>query len=120
MVESAALLVDEVLPHQAMRQWVLSVPFQLRFLLAKEPQVMGRVLRIVYRAIETYLIHQAGQTRKTAKTGAVTLDPTIWVGAESEYSFPHAVSGWRVHRESGFSGFSPQQAADFGNTDAMD
>ena len=27
MVESAALLVDEVLPHQPMRQWVLSVPF---------------------------------------------------------------------------------------------
>ena len=73
MVESAALLVDEVLPRQPMRQWVLSVPFQLRFLFAKEPQVMGRVLRIVYRAIETYLIHQAGQTRKTAKTGAVTL-----------------------------------------------
>ena len=27
MVESAALLVDEVLPQQPMRQWVLSVPF---------------------------------------------------------------------------------------------
>jgi hypothetical protein len=27
MVESAALLVDEVLPHEPMRQWVLSVPF---------------------------------------------------------------------------------------------
>jgi len=44
MVESAALLVDEVLPHLAMRQWVLSVPFQLRFLFASQPQVMGRVL----------------------------------------------------------------------------
>ena len=28
MVESAALLVDEVLPHEPMRQWVLSVPYQ--------------------------------------------------------------------------------------------
>ena len=27
MAESAALLVDAVLPHQPMRQWVLSVPF---------------------------------------------------------------------------------------------
>jgi len=34
MAESAALLVDEVLPHKPMRQWVLSVPFPLRFLLA--------------------------------------------------------------------------------------
>lgn len=32
MAERAALLVDEVLPEQPMRQWVLSFPFQLRFL----------------------------------------------------------------------------------------
>ena len=30
MAESAALLVDEVLPEQPMRQWVLSFPFQLQ------------------------------------------------------------------------------------------
>jgi ribosomal protein S27E len=34
MAESAALLVDEVLPEQPMRQWLLSFPFQLRFLFA--------------------------------------------------------------------------------------
>jgi len=34
MAESAALLVDEVLPEQPIRQWVLSFPFQLRFLFA--------------------------------------------------------------------------------------
>jgi len=73
MVESAALLIDHVLPRLPMRQWVLSVPFQLRYLFASQPQVMGRVLGIVYRAIETHLIHQAGQTRNTARTGAVTL-----------------------------------------------
>jgi len=73
MVECATLLVDEVLPHLPMRQWVLSVPFQLRFLFASQPQVMGKVLGIVYRAIEIHLIHQAGQTRNTARTGAVTL-----------------------------------------------
>jgi hypothetical protein len=32
--ESAALLVDDVLPHEPIRQWVLSFPFQLRFLFA--------------------------------------------------------------------------------------
>ena len=35
MAESAALLVDEVLPEQPVRQWVLSVPFPLRFLFSK-------------------------------------------------------------------------------------
>lgn len=73
MVESAALLIDNVLPQLPMRQWVLSVPFQLRFLFASQPQVRGKVLGIVYRAIETHLIKQAGQTRNTARTGAVTL-----------------------------------------------
>jgi len=32
MADSAALLVNEILPHQPMRQWVLSVPLPLRFL----------------------------------------------------------------------------------------
>ena len=43
MADSAALLVDEVLPHQPMRQWVLSVPFPLRFLCASQPAVMSKV-----------------------------------------------------------------------------
>ena len=43
MAESAVLLVDEVLPEQPMRQWVLSFPFQLRLLFASRPEIMGRV-----------------------------------------------------------------------------
>lgn len=73
MAESAALLVDEVLPEQLIRQWVLSFPFQLRFLFASRPETMGRVLGIVYRCIATHLVKKAGFTRKTAQTGAVTL-----------------------------------------------
>ncbi|ODB89173.1 transposase [Candidatus Thiodiazotropha endoloripes] len=73
MAESAALLVDEVLPEQPIRQWVLSFPFQLRFLFASCPQLMRRVLGIVYRAISSHLIKKSGFTRKTAQTGAVTL-----------------------------------------------
>ena len=73
MAESAALLVDEVFPEQPVRQWVLSVPYPLRFLFASRPAVMGRVLGIVYRGIATHLIKKAGFSRKTAQTGAVTL-----------------------------------------------
>jgi hypothetical protein len=73
MAESAALLVDEVFPAQPVRQWVLSVPYPLRFLFASRPEVMGRVLGIVYRCIATHLIKQAGFSRKTARTGVVTL-----------------------------------------------
>lgn len=73
MAESAALLVDQVLPEQPMRQWVLSFPFQLRFLFASHPAIMGQVLGIVYRVIAKQLIKNAGLTHKTTRTGAVTL-----------------------------------------------
>jgi hypothetical protein len=56
-----------------MRQWVLSVPFPLRLLFARQPAVMGKVLGIVYRTIATYLAHKAGLTTPQAQTGAVTL-----------------------------------------------
>ena len=41
MVETAALLVDHVLPHRPVRQWVLSFPYPLRFLLASQAQRVG-------------------------------------------------------------------------------
>jgi len=73
MVDTAALLVDEVLPEVPIRQWVLSVPFPLRFLFAREPAAMGSVLRLVVRAIESWLIGRSGQRRVNARGGAVTL-----------------------------------------------
>lgn len=39
MAESAALSVDEVLPEQHLRQWVLSFPYPLRFLFVSRPDV---------------------------------------------------------------------------------
>jgi hypothetical protein len=54
------------------RQWVLSVPFQLRFLFANKPEVMSKALSIVDRTIATHLIHAAGHTQATANTGAIT------------------------------------------------
>ena len=74
MADSAAHLVDAVLPKRPIRQWVLSVPYQLRFLFATNPGVMSQVLTIVHRVIGTFLIHRAGMTVKSgAQSGAVTL-----------------------------------------------
>jgi hypothetical protein len=52
---------------------VLTVPFPLRFLFAAYPELMGKVLGIVTRAISTHLTHQSGHTKQDAPTGAVTL-----------------------------------------------
>jgi len=73
MAKSAALLVDEVSPKAPIRQWVLSLLFQLRFLLASYPELMGKVLGIVYRTLSTQLIKTAGYTKTRAHTGALTL-----------------------------------------------
>jgi hypothetical protein len=37
MAESGALQVDDVLPHEPIRQWVLSFPFNLGFCLPAIP-----------------------------------------------------------------------------------
>ena len=73
MAETAALLADEVFPDVPLRQWVISFPFPLRYLFAAHPHAMGKVLRIVYRASSTHLIHKAGFSIKDGATGAVTL-----------------------------------------------
>jgi len=74
MADSAAHLVDEVLPKRPIRQWVLSVPFPLRYLFATNPQVMSRVLNIVHRVISIFLIKRSGRTVKSGtQSGAVTL-----------------------------------------------
>ena len=69
MAQSAALLVDEVFPEQPVRQWVLSVPYPLRFLFTSRPAIMGGVLGIVYCCIVTHLIKQARFTRWITSPG---------------------------------------------------
>jgi hypothetical protein len=73
MAETAAHLVDHVILRVPVRQWVLSFPIPLRFLLAAHPHLLSPVLQLVYRAISTFLMKQAGLTRSQAATGAVTL-----------------------------------------------
>jgi hypothetical protein len=69
MAESSALFVDEILPHQPVRQWALSFPCQLRFLFASRPLITGQVLGIVYRVISMHLVKKAGYSIKTTRTG---------------------------------------------------
>jgi ribosomal protein S27E len=73
MAETAALLADEVLPERPLRQWVLSLPYALRFLLASNPAAVTLVLGVVYRTISGFLLRRAGFTRASGHTGAVTV-----------------------------------------------
>ena len=75
MAESAAHLVDEVFPKAGIRQWVLSFPMPVRFILAKNPNVQAKCLTIVHRAITAYIKKRAKAKGLRAKLqpGAVTL-----------------------------------------------
>jgi Transposase zinc-binding domain len=58
MAETAAHLVEHVFPPVPMRQWVVTFPKRLRFFLHRDPALLGRVRRIVLRAIEAGLRHR--------------------------------------------------------------
>ena len=49
MAESAARLVDEMLPRAPVRQWVLSLPYRLRYLLAWDHGLARAVLGVYLR-----------------------------------------------------------------------
>ena len=73
MAQTAAYLVDNILPRVLVRQWVLSFPLPLRSLFAVHSELLTPVLQIIHRVIATYLIKQAGVKRGEAATDALTL-----------------------------------------------
>jgi len=74
MADTAAHLVDRVLPEVPVRQWVLSLPFALRYRLAYDAALTTAVLRVFVRTVFTSLRRRArkrwGVTR--GRCGAVT------------------------------------------------
>ena len=60
MAQTATHLVDHVIPHVPVRQWVLSLPIPLRLLLAARPKLVTVVLQVVHRVITRHLLGQAG------------------------------------------------------------
>lgn len=73
MANTAAHLVDRVLPDVALRQYVLSLPFELRRLAAFKAPVLGALARIFIEAI--FARHRAWAKREglvDVQSGAVT------------------------------------------------
>ncbi len=73
MHDTAARLVDGVLPRVPVRQWVLSLPRWARWLLARDPRLAGRTLEVALRAIFASLRRRARREGvRDARAGAVT------------------------------------------------
>ena len=61
MAQSAAHLVDNVIPRVPVRQWVLSFPIPLRILFAAHPQLLTPVLQVIHRVITGFPVVQRRQ-----------------------------------------------------------
>jgi len=73
MAERAAHLVDHVLPAVPIRQWVLSLPFRLRYVLAWNHPLCRAVLAIHVRALRSFYRRRARRAGIVdGETGAVT------------------------------------------------
>ena len=73
MSETAAHLVDHVIPEVPVRQWVSSLPIPLRLLLAAQPELITPVLQVVQRVLARHLLEQAGLRVGEGECGSVTL-----------------------------------------------
>jgi hypothetical protein len=73
MADTAAHLVDHVFPEVPVRQWVLSVPFALRYRLAYDSSLVRDVLQIFVRTIFASNRRRAGipASNRQARCGAV-------------------------------------------------
>jgi hypothetical protein len=74
MADTAAWLVDRVLPLVPVRQWVLTLPFALRFRMAYDARLTSDVLRIFLRAVFSSLRRRARRKGPIHRpqSGAVT------------------------------------------------
>ena len=90
MAEVAAHVIDHVLPHLPVRQWVLSVPKRLRPFLEGSPDIAGAVLRIFIRAVRTTLCRTSPDAPRDAQLGALSFLHRFGSSLNAHFHF-HAV-----------------------------
>jgi len=74
MAQRAAYLVDRVIPVVPVRQWVLTLPFALRYKMAWDHELALKVLGIFWRCVEKHYRKKAREKGiEGAQTGAVTV-----------------------------------------------
>jgi hypothetical protein len=74
MTERAAHLVDEVLPRVPVRQWVLTVPYRLRYQMAWDHALSRAVLGVYTRILlDVYARGARERGIRDGRTGTVTV-----------------------------------------------
>ncbi len=72
MVEAAAHLVEHVIPDVPVRQWVVSFPWRLRYLLALDAELCREARKVFLRAVPGFYASRARKRGvERGRTGAV-------------------------------------------------
>ena len=96
MAQTVAHLVDHVMPHVPVRQWVLALSIPLRLLLAALPKRVTPVLQVVHRVITRHLLGQAGVNADKADFWRGYADSTQRISGQLEHSPALPGAGRRV------------------------
>jgi len=112
MAERSAHLVDEVLPHAPVRQWVLSLPHWLRYKLAYDHQLCRAVLGVYVRALLGFYRKRAqDQGIADGRTGTATVIMRFGSGLRLNIHFHTAiVDGVFTEQPTGQLRFHPAAA----------
>ena len=110
MSDTAAHLVDRVFPTVPIRQWVLSLPFALRYRLAYDKSLVRDVLQVFARAVFGSLrrrVREQDETRES-QCGAVTFVQRFGGSLNSNLHFHMlALDGVYAMDEAGHPRFHP-------------
>ncbi len=111
MHDTAARLVDAVLPRVPVRQWVLSLPRWARWLLARDPRLASRTLNVALRAIFASLRRRARREgARDTRAGAVTFVQRFGGALNLNVHFHCLVPDGVFAREEGRVRFVPLKA----------
>ena len=68
MSDTAKHLIENVFPKEAIRQWVLTMPYQLRLLMASNKKILTKVLKIYHKIISRFYLKRAKKLFKKEET----------------------------------------------------
>jgi len=70
MNDEAHHIIQNVIPEVTTRQWVLSFPYKIRYVLSHNPKLTNELLKIFIRIIEAF--QRKHIKNKNAKIGTIT------------------------------------------------
>jgi hypothetical protein len=99
MADTAAHLVDRVLPEVRTRQWVLTLPYTLRFLMAYDAKQIAAIHGIFVQAVFASFRRRAGLSSwPPSQRGRGNTHSTVRRRPEFKRALPYAGTRWRIRR----------------------